>query len=823
MLLIKYIFCNRFLCSVILFLIIAVTGLSCGLRIGEPTLLESAKGLSVGCLNGIKEKVNLYIKGQLTADQINQVANCAKTALIIFKDRVHGRKKGEFTPNELRKFIQDVFLQDQIIRDAFLTQLVRFKTVIIGGSEDKLTLLDIERFIIFIDVLKKEAIFFQPYIQALNVSHNEKQLGDKNRLNNIEQDLKKSIARLSVFFKNFSHSYSLADIKALIQEADFFFDHHYNISNLDQKISLIGSLKEFIVRGSDSVIQPNEWEDFLIGCAYWVSASVNYVLLKRQNTLISPEGMRYISVIYDTLLKFLSISLKNHPGHLIRESDFLKIASYLQSAQIIPEQLGEQSIRNIFLIILGKVFNVQKDRYGIIELNFDQLKKVHETTQPWARVQSFLNHAASANPVQESIIDSAKILSFFPLNGNFFREHNLINQMLLLKPLYRKSKKIHLSGDIYVEDKSKNVQDYKNLTVNNFYHLISTMMRTGYEKNYPESPGMTAKELGDFFMDFNIIAVEMGWFQDITGRVLAEGEAEFMVGNMLTPSSKGFNEDWNAEEYLTSNEIAEYLAYAFSFGISIKELRTQLLKVCANGKTGQPNISRWQETRYDISCVRFHLIPILTEQMNNMPDMQKAVVKMSKEQKSQWTEALIDISFETDREYQEATYLMESNLKNIIMSLYFVETTINRYDLNKDLVLQHDEIWAAFPSFKGYLARILIHLLCRKSDDLAPSLYAYVIEKQQLPFADEKAWYEDVVAWMQLQIHHNVQFFDMDYWELYLDRKTLTSVFSHSIKGFLGRKKKKGSQACPALTEKPNIISNNPYQQLILSEPSLAP
>ena len=54
--------------------------------------------------------------------------------------------------------------------------------------------------------------------------------------------------------------------------------------------------------------------------------------------------------------------------------------------------------------------------------------------------------------------------------------------------------------------------DFKNLTIYNFYNLISTMMKYGYEKNYPDSPGMTQEELRNFFVDFNPIGVDMGWF-----------------------------------------------------------------------------------------------------------------------------------------------------------------------------------------------------------------------------------------------------------------------------------------------------------------------
>ena len=828
-----------------LLLLFAFIGLGCNLRIGEKVSFNNIEGFSVGCLNGINKKVELYKNGQLTSKQINQVSNCLKIALIIFKERVRGRRKGEFTPNELRKFIQDLFLQDEIINDALLRQMIRLKTVIIGGPEDKLTETDITRFITFIEVITKEAVFFQPYIQAFNAPYDKRQLSDKIRLNTIEQDLKKSIARISTFLNNFSNPYFITDIKALLQEINIFFNYRYN--HLDQKFAFFSAFKQFTVGGSDTVIQPSEWEDVLLGYVYLISIGVNYSLLKEHSSLISPEGMQYISVIFNDLLGFLSLSVENHSGHLIEESDFLKLTSSMKLIKIIPEKMRDESLYKILFILFGKIFNVDKSRYGVIELTSHQMTKMREIIQLWNGVQTFLNDMFSKKVLKEHLLDSNEISSFFSSKEMLSKGKNIISQMLLLKPLYREGRKIHLSGALFrvdlehqsiregMEDSTKddatvlshkeenlNIEttesvekkkmnyftssyslDYKNLTIYNLYYLIATMLRSGYEKNYPESPGMIQEELKIFFIDFNLIAEDMGWFQKTEGRTLAEGEAEFMTANMLTTTARGFNLDWNEEEYLTSNEITEYMAYAFSFGFSLQELEKIMSRRCGNNNGYSSSNGEHSEkiSKYAVDCVRVYLIPALKKIMNNMPDFQKVVETMSEEQKKNFAEALIHISYETKQEYQNAVYLNHGNLKNIIMALYFVETTINRYDLNGDLVVQHDEIWAAFPTFEGYLSRVLVHLLCRESGDLGEAVYAYVIQKKSLPTNRDLAFYKRWYAIAELSLHDILKGWDMKYWDLFLDRAQLTQVFSTIIKGFLDKKKERGSEECPMPSE----------------------
>ena len=215
-----------FICVTMAFtLVIHLTG--CGLRVMESSPQKNIQNFSQGCLNGLKQKVNSYItgelKGELAVAQLNEVAHCMKTALLLFKKRVHGKKKGEFTPNELRKFLQGLFLQDKVINDTLLSELMRLKTVIIGGPEDKLTELDIEKFIIFVEVIIKEAIFFQPYVQALNNPADWKKLSDQGSFREIEGDLQKSISRISIFAQHFSNSYFFADIKTFSKEVMLFF------------------------------------------------------------------------------------------------------------------------------------------------------------------------------------------------------------------------------------------------------------------------------------------------------------------------------------------------------------------------------------------------------------------------------------------------------------------------------------------------------------------------------------------------------------------------------------------------------------------------
>ena len=691
-----------------------------------------------------------------------------------------------------------MFLQDRIITDNLLVQLVRLKQVIIGGPANKLTVSDIERFIVFVNVLKKEAVFFQPYIKMLNTRNYRQTDHNEDLTNAIEWKFKKSISRISGFLKEFSMPYLISDITALVRELNLFFDNH-SVPYLNEKMKLTGALKQFIVGGSDSVVKPEEWEDFLLGYSFLTSIMVNYALFNKQENAVSPASMRYVSMIFKDVLDLLSLTLKNRPKKRINESDFLKPIQLLRSAHIIPTKLTEQAVQNLLIILFGKVFNTQKDRYGIVELTPNQLNKMRKVLLTWTGIQSFLDSLSRNNHnfSHKHLTDPSQLKPFFSSKGTLSEGVNTINQMLSLKPLYAKGSKIHLSRQVYFETETKQKMDYKNLTIYNFYHLISTIMKWGYEKDYPNSPGMSQEELKNFFTDFNIIAENMGWFQNTAGRALSAGEAEFIAANMLTADAHGFHSDFRKEEYLTANEIAGYLAYAISFGFLFSDIDKALLKLCVEPGANNKD----DERRYHIECVRFHLLPELEKHTNNMPDLQKIFSQMNEERKSAFTQALIYISFETEEEYQKAVYLTPNHLKNISMALYFVETTIGRYDLNGDLELQHEEILYAYPTFQGYLSRVLVYLLCRPTDALSPSMYSYVVKKHHLPPSRNVIWYDRWYAYSQLKIHQYLYSADKHLWDLHLNHETLTIVFSTLIKGFLAKKRTAKTCGNPEKTE----------------------
>ena len=766
------------------------------MHIGETADTDEMQGFAIGCLNNVSGKISSYFTGQAPDTQIQQLSNCIKTALNVFKKRVHGRKEGEFTPDELRKFIQELFLQDRTISDPLLKQLIHLKRMIIGGSEDKLTKTDIENFIVFIDVLTKEVVYWRPYIQALyNPEKNSLQLNAESPPHEIEDNFKQSVSRISRLAGGFSYPYTFSSAEILIRELDLIANGKLDIQDLDKKIAVIKSFKYILSSGLKEEIHPKEWSRLFLGYSYIISFTSYFSQLKAKS-FISLPAMEYMLLMLNNILNFFSLAVEYHPEKFISSESFMELAVNMKEAGWLPEKLTEKSLESIFKIVLGKIFNVNKERYGSADLSAGQLQKMKNIFSAWITSQSFLNKSFKNS---RQIFKAGKTKAdFASVENSLFNAQSALYNIFSMRPLYKKENKVHLSRHLYTAANRDIKRSYKNLTIYNLYNITAEFIKAGYQKGYPQKTGLKQLETEQFFIDFYPVQAALGWVKPSEEEHFSKGELDFLFAKMAVPSAKGFTLNAVKEEELSYLEIMEYLAYSFSIGFTHRRMQKVLSEKCLIDKS----VSLQDGAKYDLNCVRFYLLSDLPDHISNMPDLKKALTEMNAKEKSDFIEALMHIAFETEELYEEGGFITSYQIKYMLTALYFTETTINRFDLDNDSVLSEEEIWKAFFIFEGYLRRVLLNLMCSDNFHQIPALYAYAVNKKNIPFsAVEMSKWELFTAKSSIWLHSQYnRIMDGSYWKMRLDRTELLQLYSNLGKRFVARKKVKHKDPCPGFS-----------------------
>ena len=775
----------------------------CHLQIGETySVFKESKSFSPGCLNNIDQFTYDYFHGKAVHSQANQMFVCVKNALNLFKTYIYGKQKGVFTPNELRQFIHKFILQDRTINNTLLHQMAILKTILVGGNVHTLTSKDIDRFIAFLNVIKNEALFLQPHIQAIYNLDNTMYTNNHNRP--ITKDFIESINRISIFLNNLNASYSFSNMHTLIREVDLLINKgNASISHLRHKINSAKTLHQFVFNKSTDTIEPGEWRRLLLSSSYLAASTIHYLCLQKQEHWLTPKSTHSIYLILNNLREFLSESTRSQPHHTIQKKRLLQLALYLQSLNIIPEYFSQKSIHNILTILFGKVFNTDKTKYGVIQISTPELKKMQWNLDTWANTQSLLNQTVKKHSLSLTHPLTLPLIKQTQSTPSLFQKvHNkppayslnYLNTLFSLKPLHKAGWQVRLSHNMFLPANNQ-THTHRILTIHHFYKTLMHMIKTGYQQKYSSTRGLMYEELVDFLTDLNPIAVDMGWFQQTDDELFNVGEVEFILANTLTPSTPGFNIDWQQPEHLTEEEMIEYFSYSLSIYLSLKKIEPILSQKCIYPGNEE----------YNINCVRESLLPVITMHLDNMPDLIKKIQSMSAAQQKNLTEALIHISFNSEETYQAARHLTRWHLKNILTSLYFVETVINRFDTNRDNILQHKEIWDAFPIFHGYLNHtIAISLGWPEGLSIAPDLYAYVIANKNMPYKIKSSLEDQLYAdwhdrwqivshqiWQQCQNQSSPKcWLPNTNWTLEMDMIHLIQVFSAVIKSFVNEKYK---------------------------------
>ena len=119
--------------------IIFISGLifSCGLKVGEPVPNSDVVELrNTKCLNESIESLKLFLNGQAKDSEVDSSFKCFSQVLIAFKDNINGSHREFFAPEELAYFVEVNFLKGQrSFRTEFLAEIMKFKTVLVGGSK----------------------------------------------------------------------------------------------------------------------------------------------------------------------------------------------------------------------------------------------------------------------------------------------------------------------------------------------------------------------------------------------------------------------------------------------------------------------------------------------------------------------------------------------------------------------------------------------------------------------------------------------------------------------------------------------------------------
>ncbi len=721
-----------------------------GLRVGEVYKDSAFSGTNLGCMNKLREQFEAYVQQDLQTGELGVFSKCLSTAFTIFKHHVSGEKRGNYSPEELRKFLYDFFLQDSEISDELLHHLMVFKTALVGGDTDSLTLDEIDQIIKRIQIMGKVMADIYPYNDIL---FGQKQTSFE-KLNKTINVIKKTSSEVSN--KIFHKPYSLESASQLLQG----ISQMMNFSS-DQNFLWLRAIKgfaPFILKSSakKDVILPQEWPVLVASMTDLLS------ILLHVNRASSSASFSKKILHYSQSFKMFLNFLKNRMGQkTIMKSEIMRLVQSLKEESVIPEKIQYASLEMVIDAVFGKIIAQEEGDFSFGEEEFLWLENFYQT---WDQRQKDIYLAVSGPDWQKKVSEE---------------NVHMITELSKFKPLYRVEDtgfNVYLRYPSLTEERSK----YKNLSMHSLYWSMTQAVIRGYAQ-YPEY-GLLEHEFGTLLKDFRGFISDLGNLETSPEVEMANyGRTEFIAGHLMLYETEGFygtdgtfDPEGNRLEFVSQREGTEFLAMTGFIIKTLKDLSRELHEICSD------SISR--------SCFMEHVLPVVQKISSTMPHLASFLDKITNEEKSRYAELLFSMSVVDQEQIETLEFVEPVHLRNLVFTLLYQEVTITRYDFNENAVLDKEELVKdeeelaenIFQLYDGLIKYFGVNLFCRDPQSFEKQIgfvYNYIVRHLVLPPRGSDLSCLD--KWNTYVVESGVQYVNL--WDVQMDRIKLMELALHLV------------------------------------------
>lgn len=709
-------------------LFVALTlGLSaCDLYMNAKPPQASLKIGGMNCLSQIGPTVSAYVDDELSETEINEFFSCMQKAFVLFEGNTRGSKQDEYTPNEIRNFLQKYFIKDRKISDELLGEFMLVKTTLVGGTVDVIKRKDLHEAAAILETLKKEAIHLKPYIRLLNNQLIDKEPREnlRERIQVAQQKMHESIEVIVPLFANAQQPYSIQNFENLLNELREFvnWDNHFSSPRpISQWMGLLRNFKDVTVSKTEQ-IAPQEWGPLLKASANWYTLFLEIKISWDLKNFWEEDHLAKLHGIVQKAMRYVRDAIGRQAGARTqaRVIEFERLSALYESVEKMgwtspqwPKIAVDQVFRAFITKILGEEFLPPETRRakGIGLIHLDRLQK--------------------------------EVAQWYDYQGQIEASQLLNHQSFPLRQFYYPD----ISGILLIEDFDKNEKiDRFNLTVYNALRSLSNLAIKGYAVQ--PRLGLSRQELQNLYLDIRDLMI--AWHL-ADPREYKTGMRAYLEGNLFTYAANG-------NDHLESAELIQLMAFLKTGGQLGNVLYDSMLPYCMDATLdvhGKNSLLR--------GCVQRFLSDHLGTMTQNMPGFKKFFNDLDRTARMEYVGDLLEAVY---TRHSVPEVVESGDVLSLAAVLQYEEAVFTRYNHNRDLELAGAELDEAFHTFR-WLLKNMAEATCQPlSDSRVRLAFDYILRYQEIPESDLKTWWR----------------FQWDSDPIHLDRMHLNKVFKTLIR-----------------------------------------
>jgi len=695
--------------SVILALSLGLVASSCSRFLDEkretPQTLEMSNA-KFACLQSLPVEITKFVKGTVVNEDIHHGFDCAKDALIYFRNKTKGTYDDAYTMEDLRNFFGKYFLKKNNVTPEFGTELFKLKQVFLGGSEKFITKAEIQRLVELLDVVRDQAILVAPYMPILLLESKDPSW---IQVDNATHQLGEAIWSLFKQVDLANSNYTFDDLKKFMDGLDKFINAAETFSltkKVGNNMPLVEAAKNILIGENNTMNDMRDWRigvDTVMGV---YRESLRYLYFIKDRDVSSPAQVKALLLVTDDALGLLEQSLPVQRQGAISFANIDTLIDILESRRMLPFDLSSRAVKETYKKIVLRILDPKRrgDSRGLLGLErnhivalkhelkifqlhqrfIDGLKLDQNGTVSFAEIQQALTEFKAADIIAQDL--SQETLEQEALNTAWDEGAALLVRDF---PVF-----YNYLGRQIVTGNAKNYrQTWNSLTRWNVMRALSRAMLLGYGNTHnPNLSQETMVEAGfeQWYTDFNQLGVELKAFDP---RSQHSGARSFKEANFFTSGGNG-------DALMDSRETFDFVSLLVSGGMSSAEfVRKDIAgKGCALADKDIFGFAWMNE-----DCFQKTLRQNFGDYFNNLPGMVIAVANMKD---AEWNVFYGNLMSAARTSPANGGRIETADLRTAVMILHYTESLMTVYDRDFNSKLSITELRAAAPRFLEFMKTV---------------------------------------------------------------------------------------------------------------------
>ena len=689
------------------------------------------QGPTLGCLKSVPKELGLYLKDELSAARVQENFTCLRSTLTHFNKFTRGVGNSDsYDREEIRGFLNEALPADRKVSAEFMNEIMRLKSVLLGGSDKVMTKPEIEAARKLLDTFESEFLSLRGMMRILLFQAGKQKVSSED-LKTAQRQIELSVKNLLEVTKVEPTYYGFEDIQELVRQLNIYLNDNTLLGQLLRWLPLTAKFKLLFLGDKTLAYSQKDWQQVLGWTVRGYGTTLEFVYWIRNLDLNQPAEMEKLIDFGDSVFDLVEASPE------IREKDQLRLDAFDLVLQEIMEQgllktnitlpVVKEAFRMALTTMVDGPFPQRRSAFEVEALTRKHLATLRFEWNAWALTQRHLNGVFR---------DPAKEVRYAQLTHELNEPtgRSLIAKRPQLKPgeasellqTWRewvglmKSPHPMLWNDrerlVLVRDPSWSRLGFPGMTKVTLLRTFTRMILRGYAHGTTKNLWNMTKEFTLFQDDFRPIGQDL---HALDKRSPNPAERTFKEASFFTFSGNGDGE-------LSATELFEELNILAGAG---GMLSTDLYNRAVSAGCAVPDADVFGKHYLETDCFRRVFKSNFLDLFAAAPGVMALQMSMTGHiRENDFYGSIWEIG---GAPYSRPGLTEYGDIRIYATILYYVEILRILYDTNGDMKLTQTEISAAAPRFRQFIAE-----QSPLGTTLADSFFVCMVFEQKKPGAD---------------------------------------------------------------------------------------